>query len=201
MQNSKVFISYSRKDQTFAKRLAGDLAFHGLDVWWDSWQMRVGDRLDSRIKDAITECKQFVLILSSNAIQSNWVETELVYAMEREAADEDYLILPALIEDVELPPELSNRVYADFRMSYRKGLEELLKRLGSPVDAALMRKLLSDKRTHISAAYAAVSEEKRELYIEQIIGKLHSSGSDEEQGPLREGRLGQDSIQEAGDKV
>jgi HEAT repeat protein len=62
-----------------------------------------------------------------------------------------------------------------------KGLDELLKSLRPPIDPDLIKKLLSDKRMHISAAYAAIPKEKRELYIGQVQSKLHSAGSDEEQ--------------------
>jgi hypothetical protein len=175
------FISYSRKDQDFAKRLAGDLSFHGLDVWWDSWQMRVGDLLDVRIRDAIAACAQFVLVLSSHAAGSEWVQTELGLALARAANEQGYLILPALIDDVELPASLANRVYADFRPSYSQGLDELLKTLKPPIDPGLRRKLMSNKRTHISAAFAAVPGEKRELYIRHVHDKLQASASDEEQ--------------------
>jgi hypothetical protein len=175
------FISYSRKDQDFAKRLAGDLAFHGLDVWWDSWQMRVGDLLDVRIQEAITECTQFVLVLSSNAIESEWVQKELGFALIHATGEHSRSILPALIENVELPTTLSNRVYADFRSSYNQGLDELLKTLQPPIDPSLMNKLLSNTRTHISAAFAAIPGEKRELYIRHVQNKLQATALDEEQ--------------------
>jgi hypothetical protein len=39
----KVFISYSRKDIDFARKLASDLEKAGYDVWWDITDLRGGD--------------------------------------------------------------------------------------------------------------------------------------------------------------
>ena len=36
----KVFISYSRKDIEFARKLAGDLEKASYDVWWDITDLR-----------------------------------------------------------------------------------------------------------------------------------------------------------------
>ena len=39
----QVFISYSRKDIAFVRKLAGDLEKAGYDVWWDVSDLRGGD--------------------------------------------------------------------------------------------------------------------------------------------------------------
>jgi len=39
----KIFISYSRKDMDFVRKLAGDLETAGYDVWWDITDLQGGD--------------------------------------------------------------------------------------------------------------------------------------------------------------
>lgn len=39
-------------------------------------------------------------------------------------------VLPALLEDCEVPPLLAGRKYADFRESYNAGLEQILFAIG-----------------------------------------------------------------------
>ena len=40
---AQIFISYSRKDIDFVRRLAGDLEKAGYEVWWDLTDLRGGD--------------------------------------------------------------------------------------------------------------------------------------------------------------
>ena len=49
----QVFISYSRKDVNFARRLAGDLEKAGFDVWWDVSDLKGGDDWVRNIPTAI----------------------------------------------------------------------------------------------------------------------------------------------------
>jgi len=56
--NSKdLFISYSSKDRTFVTRLATDLIGHGLTVWIDKFEMKVGDSLNGKIQAGIRHCE------------------------------------------------------------------------------------------------------------------------------------------------
>jgi hypothetical protein len=48
-----LFISYSSRDREFVQTLASDLKARSLEVWFDHWEMRPGDRLRSRINEGI----------------------------------------------------------------------------------------------------------------------------------------------------
>lgn len=52
----RVFISYSRKDINFARRLAGDLEKAGFDVWWDISDLKGGDDWVRIIPAMIKQC-------------------------------------------------------------------------------------------------------------------------------------------------
>jgi hypothetical protein len=39
----RVFVSYSRKDIDFARKLAGDLEKAGFETWWDISNLKGGD--------------------------------------------------------------------------------------------------------------------------------------------------------------
>jgi len=45
----RVFISYSHADREFVAKLAGDLARNRIVVWWDEWEIKVGDSLLFRV--------------------------------------------------------------------------------------------------------------------------------------------------------
>ena len=77
----KIFISYSRKDIDFVRKLAGDLEKAGYDVWWDLTDLRGGDDWPRVIPAAIEASKYFIIVLSPNSAVSDWVEKEYTHAL------------------------------------------------------------------------------------------------------------------------
>jgi hypothetical protein len=77
---TQVFISYSRKDLVFVERLAKDLQSAGLQVWYDLSGLDGGARWGREIQSAIQQSQIFVVVLSPNSIDSQWVEREFMYA-------------------------------------------------------------------------------------------------------------------------
>ena len=129
---SSVFIAYSHKDKPFATRLAGDLRDAGHTVWIDDTAILVGDSLIERIRGAIDNVDFVAAIISSRSLNSQWVKKELDLASNREMDEERVVVLPILLDDVELPGFLKGKYYADFREEdkYQHALGELLDRLG-----------------------------------------------------------------------
>jgi hypothetical protein len=58
----KVFVSYSSKNRLRALRLAEQLLAHGVEVWYDEWEILVGHP----ILDSIYESRVSVMCLSSS---------------------------------------------------------------------------------------------------------------------------------------
>ncbi len=52
---AQVFLSHTKTDKEFVRRLAGDLDALGFKVWFDEWELRVGDSLVGTIEKAIDE--------------------------------------------------------------------------------------------------------------------------------------------------
>jgi len=89
---SHVFISYSRKNQQYARKLAEDIRKHGFDVWIDD-HIDYGDRWWRTIVKAIEDSAAFVIIMSPDAEESEWVERELLLAQRSQKP-----IFPLLLE-------------------------------------------------------------------------------------------------------
>ena len=79
MQN--IFVSYSRRDIGFVRKLAGDLETAGYDVWWDVSDLRGGDDWLRVIPSAIESSNFFIVVLSPNAVTSDWVKREYTQAL------------------------------------------------------------------------------------------------------------------------
>jgi tetratricopeptide (TPR) repeat protein len=68
--------------------------------------MEAGDLLSDKIETGIDEAKNFLIILSKNSIESSWVNYELNMAIIKFLQNEDYQIIIARIDDVEVPLRL-----------------------------------------------------------------------------------------------
>ena len=124
---AQVFISYSRKDINFARRLASDLEEAGFDVWWDISDLKGGDDWVRFIPTAIQASQYFVVLLSPSSIQSEWVAKEYSFALRLRKK-----VVPAMIKPCEVPFALNTINYVDFvHEEYATALNKLLLALDS----------------------------------------------------------------------
>lgn len=124
-----VFISHSAKDKSLADRLASDLRATGMEVWYDTDEINVGDSILEKIEQG-GKSDFMVIILSPDAVVSWMVKQEMVMFLNEERRRGHSLILPALYRDCDIPPLLEGRRYADFRGDYDTGFAELQRSLG-----------------------------------------------------------------------
>jgi uncharacterized protein YjbI with pentapeptide repeats len=96
---SSCFISYSSKDQAFAKRLYADLQNKGVRCWFASEDMKIGDRFRIQIDESIRVHEKLLLILSENSVASDWVEKEVETAMEKERESKKTVLCPVRLDD------------------------------------------------------------------------------------------------------
>ena len=122
----RIFVSYSRKDIDFARKLAGDLEKAGYDVWWDITDLRGGDDWVRTIPTAI-ETSQFILVvLSPNSVDSEWVEKEYTQALSLRKK-----IVPIMLAPCNVPFALNTINYANFAQGeYEENFKNLLDALG-----------------------------------------------------------------------
>jgi TIR domain-containing protein len=79
MASPRVFLSHNQKDERITERLSIDLKRAGVAVWVDI-ENRGGNFLDA-INAALANCDFVVLVLSTDAIASEWVQHELSAAI------------------------------------------------------------------------------------------------------------------------
>jgi hypothetical protein len=123
---SSIFLSYSSMDKPFVEKLAEDLKRGGVDVWFDLFEMKIGDSLIAKIKAGINQSDYIGVILSPRSVNSTWVREELNMAIAQEIASQSIKVLPILIENCEIPTFLRDKLFADFTSSYDAGLASLL---------------------------------------------------------------------------
>jgi hypothetical protein len=88
------FISYSTKDQDFAKRLHADLQNKGVRCWFAPHDIQGGRKIHEQIDEAIRIYDKLLLILSDASMNSNWVKTEIANARVREEQQKRQMLFP-----------------------------------------------------------------------------------------------------------
>lgn len=122
----RIFISYSRKDSDFVRKLAGDLEKAGYDVWWDVSDLRGGDDWPRVIPAAIESSDYIIVVLSPNAVISEWVEKEYTQALGLHKK-----IIPVMLARSSVPFALNTINYVNFASGeYAENFETLLTALG-----------------------------------------------------------------------
>jgi len=122
----KVFISHASEDKPFVDRLATDLSKRGVLLWYDKFDLRVGDSVPGKINEGLSSSKYFLIVLSPRSVVSRWVQEELNAALVTQVTEAGIFLIPVLYEQCEIPPLVKHRRYADFRKNYMTGLTELL---------------------------------------------------------------------------
>src|SRR6266700_2150814 len=96
------FISYSSKDQPFAERLYADLQQKGVRCWFATEDMKIGDKIRTRIDDSIRMYDKLLLVLSEHALVSTWVEREVTAAFEKEQQQGQRVLFPIRLDETVL---------------------------------------------------------------------------------------------------
>ncbi len=127
-QQTKIvaFLSHSSKDKIFIRQLAADLNKANISIWLDEQMIKVGDSIAEKISQGMAESDYFLIALSSNSVESEWVKRELNNALLTEIEERKVKVLPLILNKCEVPVLIKDKKCADFSESYRAGLKELL---------------------------------------------------------------------------
>jgi len=73
-----VFISHASEDKSeVARPLANMLEQNGLSVWYDDFQLRIGDSLRQKIDQGIAKSSFGIIVISPDFIRKGWTGYEL----------------------------------------------------------------------------------------------------------------------------
>ncbi len=92
-----VFISYSKKNRAYARTLADHLLSVGFDVWIDD-RIDYGEMWERTIFKAIDDCSAFLVIMTPESYESDWVLREIQYADRRRKPQ-----FPVLLDGEDFP--------------------------------------------------------------------------------------------------
>jgi len=88
-----VFISHATEDKDeIVRPLANELVAEGLRVWYDEFELRIGDSLRRKIDAGLAKSRFGVVVLSHPFFAKNWPQYELDGLVTREMTGEQVLL-------------------------------------------------------------------------------------------------------------
>ena len=96
--SKSVFISHSSVDKPFVEKLYRRLDEEGLQPWLDKYDLYSGD-LQKQIRPAVESRNVFVIVLSAESVNSDWVEAELDWARQCEKEKGIDKLCPVALDD------------------------------------------------------------------------------------------------------
>ncbi len=89
-----VFISHASEDkEAVARPIAEELRARGFAVWYDEYEIKVGDSIPKKIDEGLGS-RFGVVVLSPSFFAKNWPKKELEALLQREADEGAKIILP-----------------------------------------------------------------------------------------------------------
>lgn len=123
---SSIFMSHTGVDKPFVEKLACDMEKYGIRIWYDKYEIKVGESIFWRIDEGIGKCDFLGIVISKEAWESEWVRKEVASAWSKQIEMKRNIILPIFYRNCDIPIILRDIKYADFRNDYQVGLKELL---------------------------------------------------------------------------
>lgn len=126
---ANVFISHRGADSQEAERLSGELRGAGHQVWFDAWEIGLGDSIVGRTNEGLTGAAYVVLCYSSSGVMSPWMSQEWMSSLSRHLSGYGIKLLPVRLTGGDPPAILADVKYADLVADWSNGVAELLRAL------------------------------------------------------------------------
>jgi hypothetical protein len=125
----EIFISYSHKDGEITNKIAEKLKSANHKTWLDK-KMQGGENIPKTIFLKIKGSDVFCIVLSPDAVRSNWVMKELSAAVKMELDYEKPEIIPIYVRNVDIPEMIYEKDYIDFvNNPFENAINDLLSTL------------------------------------------------------------------------
>jgi tetratricopeptide (TPR) repeat protein len=102
----KVFLSYRSIDRDRVRPIAAALRAHGIDAWWDTWEIAPGDNFVSKINEGLKLCECGIVFLSNASLAGPWHQDEIT-TLKVLAVEKKLPLIPVLLDpDIDIDPIL-----------------------------------------------------------------------------------------------
>jgi Leucine-rich repeat (LRR) protein len=113
---ARVFLSHSSKDSNFVStELVPLLESNGVSTWYSIVDIRSAEEWERSIREGLESCDWFLVVVSLNSVQSEWVRAEVDWALEHRKGR----VIPVLLGGAK-PHALDLRLRRIEYVDYRK---------------------------------------------------------------------------------
>jgi WD40 repeat protein len=177
------FFSYNSRDGELVEEVARSIHAQGPRVFFDRWYLSLGKPWREKLEEVLNSCGAAVIFVGPGEM-GEWQNPEITVALDRQARDKSFLVIPVLLPNAE-PPRgfLAQFTWLDFR----QGIDdvEALRRLGAAIRGELPSSDVPSDLVEILCPYRGLlpfREEDasfffgRETFTERLVGavKAHS---------------------------
>ncbi|HWX44110.1 MAG TPA: TIR domain-containing protein [Solirubrobacteraceae bacterium] len=121
-----VFLSHSSLDKEVVRDLAIRLRDRGLRVWFDEWEVRIGDSIPGKIEAGLEGSRVLLFCSSEHAVGSPWAKFELQTFQFRDPLNRERRYVVLRLDDTPLAPTLAPFLYVDWRNGDTGEFEKLV---------------------------------------------------------------------------
>lgn len=126
---ANVFISHRGSDSKQAEQIADEIKNAGHNVWFDSWEINLGDSIIGKMSEGLSTCTYLILCYSKVGIDCPWMSREWMSVLARQLNGINIKIIPVVLSGGIPPTILQDLKYADLTKSWKNGISQILKAL------------------------------------------------------------------------
>ena len=165
--NPVAFLCHASENKPLARKIAQELHNNRIDTFFDEWEIRSGDSIRQKIDEGLGRCTHFIVLLTPESIDKEWVKVEMDAGFVRKVAGQCSFIplrfglshksLPPLLQGI-FSPSIDN--YEDAIKALVSDIYGLSKKtpLGDRPNFTLPPNGLEDNPLGLSIASLKVSE-------------------------------------------
>jgi hypothetical protein len=121
-----VFLSHDSLDKEVVRDLAIRLRDRGLRVWFDEWEVRLGDSIPNKVAAGLEGSRVLLFCNSEHAVGSAWAKFELQTFQFRDPLNQERRYVVLRLDDTPLTATLAPFLYADWRNGDADEFERLV---------------------------------------------------------------------------
>ncbi len=153
MSKPYVFISYSRQDREFVKRLTDALSAASIETWTDIANIEAGQNWQHQIEKGLLGAEILLYVSSRNTSTSQWMEQELRAFMRGTGR-----VIPLVVDkegENSLPSVLRQFQRVDFRSDLTDAVQKLLVGIASLRQTQPLARPKAKSKGYVFISYAA----------------------------------------------
>lgn len=121
----RIFISSSKYDSDYVKKISNNLKKYGYDVWHFEDRIKPGDSISDKINAGLKNSDIIMVFFSKYSLRSNWINSEINFAIERYYSGKSNIIFLKLDEE-ELPLNIKDIPIIELKKNYEDSNKQII---------------------------------------------------------------------------